>query len=204
MITDKRIFETIRSYIDEKPPMSVLIIGLGSGNTMMDFLSVFPNALVTGIDTWDHILNGYIMEGFFDGEAFKPVNTPQQDHDIFIQKAQCVQDQLYILKTTSYAGIGRLINEGAKFDYILHDGSILPKIAIADLVMSFPLLKENGILHCKNYHSNSFLNITPVSEHPIAQPKPKLVIDTFYGIYHSQLSLLPISPNDAVFMKIKN
>ena len=89
------------------------------------------------------------------------------------------EDQVIIRKGKSDVELPKLYNN--HYDIIYVDGSHQASDVLSDLVMSWKLLKEGGILICDDYlwpHNYEEKN------------KPKLAIDSFMSCYHGQYEVL--------------
>jgi predicted O-methyltransferase YrrM len=80
------------------------------------------------------------------------------------------------------------------FDFIYIDGSHIACDVLEDAVLSFPLLKEGGILIFDDYSWEFF-------ENPLRHPK--VAIDAFLSVYANKIEVINLS-RQAVIRKVRN
>ena len=89
--------------------------------------------------------------------------------------------QLEKLKMTTENGLVKLLNENINFDIIFIDASHIAKDVLSDAILSWKILKKNGVLIFDDYKWNKLeKNID----------KPKIAIDSFLKIYENEIELL--------------
>ncbi|WP_413204910.1 class I SAM-dependent methyltransferase [Rhodospirillum sp. A1_3_36] len=150
---------------------------------------ISPISLVC-VDTWggsqehDAISMGEVEARFDKNIATAIENAPQT---VTFRK----------IKSPSVDATARLLTEGKKefFDFIYVDGSHNAKDVLADLVMSFPLLRIGGIIVADDYFWDHGQQRYGDS---LRNPKPG--IDAFYNTYANQLLGLPGLPAYQCYM----
>lgn len=95
-------------------------------------------------------------------------------------------DQVRVLKEPSYLALSRLIDgHRSSFDFAYVDGSHRANDVLSDLVLSYHLLKDGGLLICDDY----LWTLEPARAHDVLET-PKIAIDAFSTIFRR--SLVPI------------
>jgi len=95
--------------------------------------------------------------------------------------------QLFIHKGISVLALSKLIAEGKQgyFDFIYVDGSHQAPEVLCDAILSFQLLKNNGVIAFDDYLWQEQL---PYGIDPIRCPKP--AIDSFTNIYCRKIKII--------------
>lgn len=86
------------------------------------------------------------------------------------------------LRGPSFEGLLELIGRGIAADLVYVDGSHEAPDVLADLVLSFRLLRPGGVIICDDY----WWSRGPAAEHDVLA-SPKLAIDAFTNIYRRRL-----------------
>ena len=93
-------------------------------------------------------------------------------------------DAVTALKARSDAALPRLRAEGVRADFVYVDGSHQAPAVLSDLVLSFGLLRQGGMMICDDYLW------TKVDGDPgDLLARPKIAIDAFTTIYARQINM---------------
>lgn len=111
------------------------------------------------------------------------------------------KDKIVFYKDYSSNVLLKLINENKKFDFIYIDGYHKASIVMEDLVLSFKLLNQNGIIliddavdwQARDYNTNEIINDITLT--------PKLAVDSFIEIYKNEIIVLDIPRKNQVAIK---
>jgi predicted O-methyltransferase YrrM len=151
-------------YLKDKP-INILEIGTFEGRSaiwMLENLLQHPDSKLYCVDNW---LN--------QGDRNKKV------YDTFIKNIEPWKSKVNILKGFS-SDILRSLKEKDQFEFIYIDANKHSQNVLEDAVLSFPLLKKNGILIFDDYTHNK--------EHDVNCPR--IGIDAFLNIYTNQIQVL--------------
>jgi len=99
-----------------------------------------------------------------------------------VARAKKPDQQLTILKHTSYQALSHLISEDWIFDFIYIDGDHTAPAVLTDACMAWPLLKSGGIMLFDDYHWNP--------EGFTDWQKPKMAIDAFSHVFKDQFKVV--------------
>jgi predicted O-methyltransferase YrrM len=99
-----------------------------------------------------------------------------------VATAKKPNQQLEVIKRTSYAGLAKLIEIGYVFDFIYIDGDHTAGAVLTDACMAWPLLKSGGIMLFDDYHWNP--------EGYNVYQKPKIGVDAFSHVFKDQFEVL--------------
>lgn len=159
------IFEARR---DE--PLSVLEIGSWEGRSAIFFLHYFPRARLTCIDTFrgsrEHNLDP------------RWIDTCQHIEERFDSNLAEFGERVEKLKSTSTRALARLLADGRQFDLVYVDGSHHSADAQSDAVLSWPMIRKDGIVIFDDYEW-SYAVATEIE-------RPKLGIDSFLLVHPGQ------------------
>lgn len=107
-------------------------------------------------------------------------------------------DKLVVMKSWSRDALVRLAHEGVKVDFVYVDGSHAAPDVLSDLVLSFGLLQNRGLIICDDY----LWSDPRYGGHDLVG-RPKIAIDAFTTIYARKLRVLRGIPNVQVaFVKV--
>jgi len=108
------------------------------------------------------------------------------------------RDQITVMRSTSVEGLMRLNTDGVKADFVYIDGSHAAPDVLADLVLSFPLVKLGGYVVCDDY-----LWDDPKYGGDDIVGRPKIAIDAFTTIYARKIFIARGLPKQqAAFRKV--
>lgn len=167
-------FENILSEYKGKDNLSFLEIGSFTGDSavyMLENILTSPSSKLFCIDTWAGSLEhaGELKEKFIMGDVEKR----------FDERIEPFKDKVYKFKTTSQEWL--LNNRSNTFDFIYIDGDHTASTIISDAILSWDLLKVNGILAFDDYEWT----------HPDGdQFAPKLAIDGFLNVFNPYIEII--------------
>jgi predicted O-methyltransferase YrrM len=156
-----------------------LEIGSFEGRSAIWFLEnmlLNEKSTITCIDPWlDYSLNNNSFNSYNDLNA---IHKDSISKDIFIDNINISEQKhkVIIHQGYSYDILPILITQKNKYDFIYIDGNHTAPFVLADAVMSWYLLKKDGILAFDDY-----LWVNPFFEGELLSPK--IAIDTFTNIY---------------------
>ena len=108
---------------------------------------------------------------------------------------------IIVHKENSDLGLSKLFNNGfiEYFDFIYIDGSHQAPDVLLDAVLSFRLLKKNGIMGFDDYlwKEASSRDFDPIRS-------PKIAIDAFTNIYCRKINIIPTRVSQIYVQKISN
>jgi predicted O-methyltransferase YrrM len=122
-------------------------------------------------------------------------SSPDLDSDMIAQAYECFIHNLSIspyknniefIRKPSYNGLQELINRGVKADLIYIDGDHTAPTVLQDLVLSYQLIEEGGVILCDD-------SVTWGKKYSL-QDTPRLAIDSFIQCYWGKIEVL-ILPN---------
>jgi predicted O-methyltransferase YrrM len=85
------------------------------------------------------------------------------------------------IRNTSVAGLAELIHEERTFDFIYIDGSHIARDVLIDACMSWPMLKNGGVMVFDDYMW---------AGSPLLLHRPKPAVDAFTSIFGQELLVL--------------
>jgi predicted O-methyltransferase YrrM len=174
--------------IPQLKPTCILEIGSYEGAStcyLIEKLATQNNVELHCIDTWlggiENQEGGFAESNMFDVEK-------RFHHNIKIAKSRVSNNtRLIIHKNFSHLTLSKLITEGklGYFDFIYVDGSHQAPDVLSDAILSFKLLKKNGVMVFDDYLWNESLSygIDPIRS-------PKIAIDAFTNIYCRKIKII--------------
>jgi len=177
-------FNILLSSLKGKGNLNFLEIGSFEGRSSCFFYETFikdsPGSTLTCVDTWEGSMEHGIEHKNSMWDLFNH-NISEYDKSKLIVKRGYSRDKLKELPSN-------------KFDFIYVDGSHTSRDVLGDAVLSFDLLKINGIMTFDDYqwtvYEDKLLN-------------PKTGIDAFLTVYKHQLNIIE-SNLQATIVKIKD
>jgi hypothetical protein len=171
--------DLVLTHFTNKNNLSYLEIGSYEGNSLIwvfDNLLIGENCHATVIDT-------------FEGSIEHDAEFEKNLYERFLNNTKHLSDKLKIYKDTSFNALVRFntakINE--IYDLIYIDASHIAKDVLSDAILSFPLLKINGLMIFDDYDLITEPNNT------------KLGIDCFLQTYKDYYIMIFI--REQVFIK---
>jgi len=181
----KNVWDT---FIPKLNPKRILEIGSYEGAStcyLIEKLAHTQNIEIHCIDTWQ---GG--IEHQRGGEAETDMSAVEKrfHHNTQTASRQASHTvQLVLHKSFSDVALSRLLAQGKQgyFDFIYIDGSHQAPDVLCDAVLSFRLLRKNGMIAFDDYLWQESL---PSGTDPIRCPKP--AIDAFTNIYCRKLKII--------------
>ena len=176
------------SLIPQVNPNRILEIGSYEGAStcyLIEKLAVSKKIELHCIDTWEGGIENK-KGGSAEVNMSDVENRFHQNTKIAIRKVEN-SAQLTIHKGMSEFELSKLLVEGKSgyFDFIYIDGSHQAPDVLSDAVLSFRLLKNNGVMAFDDYLWQEQL---PYGTDPIRCPK--IAIDAFTNIYCRKIRLI--------------
>lgn len=142
-----------------------------------------------------NLLNGdsstlHCIDTFEGGQEYSSAQI-EGIYDRFISNIHATgsDHKVTVYKKRSYEALIELNHSGVLADFIYVDGSHESQDVIADLILSFNILKSGGLMICDDYIWSIAGNIS----HDLAQ-SPKFGIDCFTNIYHKKIRIIRDQP----------
>ena len=157
--------------------INVLEIGVYEGRAtvwMLENLFDNPESVLVGIDT-------------FKGSPELPKEDLVGLYDRFLAniKISGKENQVKIIKDTSYNSLIKFnYNQDIQFDFIYVDASHFADDVLRDLVLAWPILRENGIMIMDDYGWYRFEE---------EYNRPKIAIDAFLACHQFEIEILEIN-----------
>ena len=156
-------FNDIIDYIkwkNEGKEINILEIGTYTGISVIKFLELLPNSKAIVIDRWeDYFEKDYLELGKYNfGKVecltkIKSNNIEQLFYDNI--KTMNFEDKIQVFKGDSFDTLLKLVKSGKHyFDFIYVDGSHNLLVSYTDILLSFDLLKQGGIIGIDDYLYN--------------------------------------------------
>lgn len=168
-------WEKFLSPFKEKSNLNFLEIGSFEGKStiwLLENILTHPTDRLTCIDTF--------MGSAEHSEKDYQVNISLiEEHFLHNIEVSGAKEKVTILKGFSREILPKLIHKS--FDFIYIDGSHKASDVLEDTILSFLLLKKNGVLIFDDY---KWIDVENILE------RPKLAIDAFLQIYEGQYQLL--------------
>ena len=190
----KKIWSQI---LKQSKPNKILEIGSYEGAStcyLIEQLSLFHDSLeIHSIDTWDGgvehkemNINMKVIEERFKTNTSLAIKKSSKKIELIIHKAKSIN------------ALSKLVtnNKSNYFDFIYIDGSHMASDVLSDAILSFELLKINGIMGFDDYlwklpNSNNLLT------------NPKIAIDSFTNIFALRSAIFQ-TPNHQLYIKKLN
>ena len=176
------------SLIPQINPTRILEIGSYEGASacyLIEKLAAYKDIELHCVDTWE---GGVEHKAGGMAEAYMP-DVEKRFHSNIKMAISKVENavQLVLHKGVSDLALSKLIAEGklGYFDFIYIDGSHQAPDVLCDALLSFRLLRNNGVMAFDDYLWQEQL---PYGTDPIRCPK--LAIDAFTNIYCRKIKVL--------------
>jgi len=169
-------------------PTAILEIGSYEGAStcyLIEKLAASKEIEVHCVDSWEGGLE-HKKSGDFEANMSDVEQRFQQNTKVATNTAKNLV-RLIIHKEFSDVALSKMIAEGKQgyFDFIYVDGSHQAPDVLCDALLSFRLLKNNGVLAFDDYLWNEKL---PNGTDPLRCPK--LAIDAFTNIYCRKIKII--------------
>jgi len=184
-IAAKGVWDTLIPQIN---PTRILEIGSYEGAStcyLIEKLAASKEIELHCIDTWEGGVE-HKEGGAAEANMLEVENRFRHNTQIAISKFENAV-QLILHKGFSDVALSRLLSEGKQgyFDFIYVDGSHQAPDVLCDALLSFRLLKNNGVIAFDDYLWQEPL---PYGVDPIRCPKP--AIDAFTNIYCRKVKVI--------------
>jgi len=144
----KIIFQNVLSLLKRVNNPKILEIGTYVGTSIIEMLKN-NNATATVIDCWQlSPLEQTNIKKYSNNKA-----TIETAYDVFIKNIENanVKDRITIIRDDSCSALNNLLRNNEYFDFIYVDGSHKCLDTHYDLILSWNVLKKNGILAIDDY-----------------------------------------------------
>jgi predicted O-methyltransferase YrrM len=145
-IGDKQIFLDVIEYFKSKnsdKQAKILEVGTYTGISLINIIKLIPNSIGYGVDKWN---NYYKVNNLMNLENL------QVEKSFYSNIArENLQNRIFGIKSDSTTKLLEFIKIGAKFDFIYLDGSHLLLDCYTDLILSWQILENGGILAIDDY-----------------------------------------------------
>lgn len=184
-------FLRIKSIL--KQVNNVLEIGSFEGRSTCWFLNhlLSDTGTVTCIDPFLHLDTDYFSNN-------SNLETKLSRRNIFLEQTAQIKNSLQtvrLLESRSYHALSVLIQEKQLFDFIYIDGNHSAESIMADAVMSFGLLRTNGIMLLDDYLLDNSQNWFYQHKPKESLTSAKQAIDSFLEIFKSSIVRIPLKNN---------
>jgi hypothetical protein len=127
--------------------IKILEIGTYSGISLINIIKNIPNSIGYGIDKWENYNENKLLENVD--------NLKVQQSFYHNAKVEGVLDRIIPICGSSHEELIKLVKTNQIFDFIYIDGSNLLLDVYSDLILSWELLSNGGILIIDNYSYDS-------------------------------------------------
>lgn len=156
-------------YIKDRP-LKMLEIGSWEGRSTVWFAEYMPNSEIWCVDTWEGGIEHKNMEELVNAEENFKHNIAEYGERIHVYKGDS-RKRLFDLRDI-------------EFDVVYVDGSHEACDALSDMVMSFNLLKNGGIMLIDDYGGGR-------PGEPLSST-PKIAVDSFAYIYQERIKVIHV------------
>lgn len=163
-------------------PVEILEIGSWEGRSTLFFLTYFPQAHLTAVDTW---VGGYEYQYNATG------NLGDLEARFDKNLASCAS-RLTKRKGSSLSVLPKLLDEEREFDMIYVDGSHLADDVLTDGINAWRLLKRGGVMIFDDV-------LAPF--YPRARANPVWAINLFLKYYKGDYKILSAASNQIILQK---
>ncbi len=153
-------------YLNLPAPNKILEIGSWQGASALIWATLFSDAHITCVDTWQ------------GSDSLDMSNDPEK---LFDFNTTSFATRLRKIKSDSLSALPTLIKDNEKFDLIYVDGSHYGENVMMDSILSWQLLKLNGVMIWDDYQWQYS---------PYGKNVPKLAIDWFLHCHKGEYRLL--------------
>ena len=188
--TPEHIINTWSTIIGTFKPTKYLEIGAFEGHSLALFAtlaSYFSQETIhaTSIDSWE------------GGDEHKCSAHPMQDAETRYDKTTQIlknglQDQFFIEKIKGYSSqqLARIFDRTGFYDFIYIDAGHKSKEVLADMIFTWPLLRQGGIMILDDYTWIA----THSGQQDLLLNSPKMGIDAFINCHSDEVTHLSIFP----------
>ena len=133
--------------------VKVLEIGTYAGISLINIVKLIPNSVGYGLDRWSN---------YIEGDVNKKVDILDNMDELGIEasfykniETSGLKDRIQGIKGDSYEVLIEMVKESKQFDFIYVDGSHKAFDCYSDLILSWKLLAEDGVLAIDDYLYNT-------------------------------------------------
>ena len=162
--------------------INILEIGTYAGTSLIKIVEKLPNSDVSVIDMWKNY-DSYILKSNGDKNLIESVSSIENNNieKIFYNNMKIAGiNNINVFKGDSAIILMNMISKNKKFDYIYIDGSHTLMDSYTDLVLSFNLLNEGGIIGIDDYSFNK----------DFVFESPYLGVDYFLEKFKTKINIL--------------
>jgi hypothetical protein len=123
-------------------PVRILEVGSWEGRSAIFFAEYFPNGTVTCIDSFA----GGPIEHY--GAMFAEIPNAERRFD---ENTKAYGNRITKIKSNSISGLDRVRSEGCTFDLIFIDGDHRRDNVLAESLLCWPMLRNDGVLIWDDY-----------------------------------------------------
>ncbi len=192
--TAERVWNALMPQIK---PHKILEIGSFEGKSICYMITKLPGPLeIHAVDSWEGGKD-YGSKNLMKINPFTEVEAKFKANTEKAIKESGKEVKLHTHKYTSDIGLSRLLLGGYQnyFDFIYVDGSHQTMDTLCDIILSFKLLKEGGIMGIDDY-------LWLVDHRPIF--RPKIAVDTFVNLNLHQLDMIQTDGWQVYFQKMNH
>jgi predicted O-methyltransferase YrrM/glycosyltransferase involved in cell wall biosynthesis len=147
-VNSKAIYEDIITYFnnknkDHKGNVEILEIGSYTGTSLIRLVELIPNSRGTGVDMWTNYNENELLSNM------DTLNIEQSFHNNI--KTANLEDRINGIKNDSTIELFKMIKEEKRFDFIYIDGSNKCNDCYSDMLLSWQLLNNGGIMAIDDY-----------------------------------------------------
>jgi len=176
-IGHKQYFLDVIEYFKSKntdKQTKILEIGTYTGISLINIVKLIPNSIGYGLDKWSN----YEEEG-----TLMNIQGLQVEKSFYSNIArENLQNKIFGIKSDSTSKLVEFIKIGAKFDLIYIDGSHLLLDCYSDLILSWQILENGGILAIDDY----------LFEKDKVLDSPFKAVNHFFKVFEGQYKILHI------------
>jgi predicted O-methyltransferase YrrM len=172
----KAIFEDMITYFNKKNEgrksnVEILEIGSYTGTSLIKLVELIPNSKAIGLDMWT---------SYNENDLLSNMDTLNIEQSFYSNvKTANLQDKIRGIKNDSTIELFKMIKEEKCFDFIYVDGSHKCNDCYSDMLLSWQLLNNGGIMVIDDYLWSGGNGDTPLK-----------AVDHFLERYKKELKLL--------------
>lgn len=141
------------NFKQNREHVKVLEVGTYTGISLINIVKLIPKSLGYGIDKWSN---------YVEGDVNNKVDILDNMDELAIEasfykniETSGLKERIQGIKGDSYEVLFKMVKEGEMFDFIYIDGSHKAFDCYSDLILSWKLLVEGGILAIDDYLYNT-------------------------------------------------
>jgi predicted O-methyltransferase YrrM len=149
-------FNTNYQKVKNGEQVKVLEIGTYAGISLINIVKLIPKSIGFGLDRWSNYIEN------IEGNVNKKVDILNNMDELGIEasfykniETSGLKDRIQGIKGDSYEMLLEMIKESKQFDFIYVDGSHKAFDCYSDLILSWKLLAEGGVIAIDDYLYNT-------------------------------------------------